>query len=320
MSSAEDTHWCHQCHSGVYIHEDQTCCPYCNSGFVEELSGLELGPQDFSELLWEEDGQFAELFENLYSFTQRNNPDQTLGLLSAFMDFMRNRREELNTDTYRGRRGSSFEMDETESRLHVQNRERNQMLTSLYGDPVRRSNVNNDLMSGMGLEEFFGQLMMNDRRGPPPASRSSIDAIPIVSISQTHLLSEPQCPVCQDTFELGIEVRQMPCNHFYHSDCIVPWLSRHNTCPVCRQELPQTFRGSSSSHSTSGLNRNYNRGSGVQNHGRRNTPSAPATYSTTSTRRQTPQGGSNHNGPGVDNSTSINEFHEMNYSGWPFDY
>ncbi|CAH8390851.1 unnamed protein product [Eruca vesicaria subsp. sativa] len=47
-----------------------------------------------------------------------------------------------------------------------------------------------------------------------------------------------QCVVCMDEFENGVGVNGMPCRHVYNHDCLIPWLQMHNSCPVCRHELP----------------------------------------------------------------------------------
>ena len=89
------------------------------------------------------------------------------------------------------------------------------------------------------LDDFIDGVIQNNnnRPGPPPAASSAIAALPMVKLTQTHLASDPNCPICKDEFLLDMEARELPCKHFYHSDCIIPWLRMHNTCPVCRYEL-----------------------------------------------------------------------------------
>ncbi|XP_074585889.1 uncharacterized protein LOC141841576 [Curcuma longa] len=76
------------------------------------------------------------------------------------------------------------------------------------------------------------------RSGPFPASATSIEALPTVCISEADAAAIPCCAVCKDEFVLRSAARRLPCSHLYHSDCIVPWLSLHNSCPVCRSPLP----------------------------------------------------------------------------------
>ncbi|VFQ59058.1 unnamed protein product [Cuscuta campestris] len=77
------------------------------------------------------------------------------------------------------------------------------------------------------------------------ASPSAIEALPKVTISPEHLEGcNSNCGVCKDEFEVGVEVRELPCKHVYHVECIAPWLQISNTCPACRYEV-QGFCSSS---------------------------------------------------------------------------
>lgn len=241
--SSSNTHWCYVCREAIRPDYGQgPTCPTCNQEFIQELNeiGLINDPFDLIE-------------PEAAPYTTTNSP---FGFMEVFSALMRQRVARMHRDfNIRARPGVDGPF--------VGN-----------GLGTRHTNIG-DSFPGPSLEQLFEQLLIStDRHGPPPASRSAIDAMPVVRINNRHLRGESHCAVCREKFELGTEVREMPCKHLYHSDCIVPWLVRHNSCPVCRKELPARgpTRSSSSSSNYRAFNTNTgNGGNSGENQMRRST-------------------------------------------------
>jgi len=73
--------------------------------------------------------------------------------------------------------------------------------------------------------------------GPPPASKRELSRLKKIKINKDHFASNLECTVCTEKYRLNELCNLLPCKHFFHQDCIKPWLQLHNTCPVCRYEL-----------------------------------------------------------------------------------
>ncbi|XP_073122958.1 probable E3 ubiquitin-protein ligase RHC2A [Henckelia pumila] len=121
-----------------------------------------------------------------------------------------------------------------------------------------------EFLLGSGFDRLLDQLAQIEANGiarierNPPASKAAIESMPTVEISGQHIALESHCAVCKESFELGVEAREMPCNHLYHQDCILPWLSLKNSCPVCRHELPTDNENVSINHDAAEVNRGAN--------------------------------------------------------------
>ncbi|CAI9768433.1 unnamed protein product [Fraxinus pennsylvanica] len=98
-----------------------------------------------------------------------------------------------------------------------------------------------DYLDSRGFENLLEHLAGTDssRRGAPPAAISIVNNLPRVIINENHdKLVDLACAICKDSIIVGTVVNQLPCFHIYHPQCILPWLSARNSCPLCRYELP----------------------------------------------------------------------------------
>ena len=76
---------------------------------------------------------------------------------------------------------------------------------------------------------------------PGPLSRRS-SAPALATNGMSTSFSQPTCPICMDDFEPNeTQVRELPCHHVFHPDCIDTFLLNHSSlCPMCKQSVLPT--------------------------------------------------------------------------------
>ncbi|XP_045483208.1 E3 ubiquitin-protein ligase RNF181-like [Harmonia axyridis] len=66
---------------------------------------------------------------------------------------------------------------------------------------------------------------------PPPAAKHVIENLQEISVD------DGKCSICLRHFCKGDKAIKLPCNHLFDKECIVQWLEKTNTCPMCRYEM-----------------------------------------------------------------------------------
>ncbi|KAJ8765945.1 hypothetical protein K2173_020461 [Erythroxylum novogranatense] len=228
MSTPSPSHWCYRCSRFIRVwSQDPTTCPDCDGGFIEEL-------HNSSQLIQTETPTRRRFTPPTMLMTgNRQSPDQN------------------NAPTRRNRQNGG-DRSPINPVIVLRGGNNNAEIGrgfELYYDDGAGSGLRplppsmSEFLLGSGFERLLDQLSQIEvnsfgRYEQPPASKAAIESMPTIEINEWHTSTESHCAVCKEAFELSTEAREMPCKHIYHSDCILPWLSLRNSCPVCRHELP----------------------------------------------------------------------------------
>ncbi|CAI0444488.1 unnamed protein product [Linum tenue] len=52
------------------------------------------------------------------------------------------------------------------------------------------------------------------------------------------------CCICLGKYANNDELREVPCSHFFHKDCVDKWLKINASCPLCKSEVGESITGS----------------------------------------------------------------------------
>lgn len=61
--------------------------------------------------------------------------------------------------------------------------------------------------------------------------------LPIILVDKNRFSKNNDCIICLLKFKLEESAKLLPCEHYYHEECIKNWLKKKNTCPYCRKEV-----------------------------------------------------------------------------------
>ncbi|XP_029562766.1 E3 ubiquitin-protein ligase RNF126 isoform X3 [Salmo trutta] len=229
--------FCHRCSEEISPRLPDYTCPRCESGFIEELpeerssengstSTISSGDQNQQSFEGTEDNRDTE-----------NRREQELASRQRY-----GTRQPRGRHDIRGQAGRHEGVPTLEGIIQ-------QLVNGIIAPTampnigvgpwgVLHSNPMDYAWGANGLDAIITQLLNQfENTGPPPADRDKIKSLPTIPITQEHVVSGLECPVCKEDYSAGENVRQLPCNHLFHNDCIIPWLEQHDTCPVCRKSL-----------------------------------------------------------------------------------
>lgn len=71
-------------------------------------------------------------------------------------------------------------------------------------------------------------------------AKKAIGRLQLRTIKQGDKVLGPDgdsCAVCIEAYKANDVVRILTCNHFFHKNCIDPWLLEHRTCPMCKCDI-----------------------------------------------------------------------------------
>lgn len=64
-----------------------------------------------------------------------------------------------------------------------------------------------------------------------------LDEFQFKHLKKYTALKEDKCPICLQKYKGSDIIKEFPCKHIFHKNCIFKWLKTSNVCPLCKYDI-----------------------------------------------------------------------------------
>lgn len=191
-------------------------CPICHYEECSEIIHNELNQENKNEI------------NNSFD-SNSNNRNIRTNLYMNNTNFSEIQNDDINTIIFRARIGLNND-DENSENTDIIDAITDNIISNILGSPGSYVIINR--------EPF-------QHEENPPVEQNIIDKLNHFKMEKKNSfkngkeekLEFPKCTICLMEISEGMDCISMPCQHFFHDNCVTHWLKIHNTCPLCRFEL-----------------------------------------------------------------------------------
>ena len=58
-------------------------------------------------------------------------------------------------------------------------------------------------------------------------------------IKKYSKIKEKKCSICLVKYKKSDLIKELPCNHIFHKNCILKWIEISNVCPICKYDITE---------------------------------------------------------------------------------
>lgn len=188
---------------------------------------------------------------NIYrNLENTENVSSNNELINGFVTLMNNRRNIrlFNTNVSQQESSNRNETQDEYQDISLEQNEQPRTPIPSNNSPIVENNPQPDLsnlITDLFGNTYFGnslnyltELLFEDVK--VTLTEEDFNKLKVIKLNDHNIneYKDKECNICLDNYKNNDELKILPCNHLFHSNCIHNWLCNEKiTCPICRKDI-----------------------------------------------------------------------------------